>query len=192
MRILFTILTCLLILTNTGIAGNIKGRIKVSDEALENVVVSLEPVNKMVFSKTQKTAVMDQINLNFEPHVLPVFVGTKVVFPNSDKIRHSVFSNSNSKKFDFGTYSPGTEKAIICDQPGVIPLLCYIHHDMSAYIVVLNTPYFALTNEKGDYLIEDIPSGQYRLTFWHEDIKIKTELITIPAHGVLTKNITQS
>ncbi len=172
-------------------AGGIKGKVKVSDEYLNNVVVYLQPVEKSSFPPPTKAAVMDQINLNFEPHVLPVLVGTKVVFPNSDKIRHSVFSNSKPKKFDFGTYSPGTEKSIMCDQPGVIPILCYIHHDMSAYIVVLTTPYFGVSNDDGEYHIDNVPAAKYRLTFWHEDVQIKSEDVSIPAKGTVTRNITQ-
>lgn len=177
-------------LQQTALAGELKGKIKMDGEPLTNVVVSLEPAEKIVLPVPDKTAVMDQVALTFVPHVLPVLIGTKVVFPNSDKIRHSVFSNSQTKKFDFGTYAPGTEKFIICDQPGVISLLCYIHHDMSAHIVVLNTPYFTVSDQTGDYKIQNIPAGNYTLVFWHEEVQIKSEKISIPAKGTMTKNIT--
>ena len=170
-------------------AGNIKGKIKIKEEGLNNVIVYLEPIEKINFAPPKEAAIMDQKNMVFVPHVLPVLIGTKVVFPNSDQMRHSVFSTSKIKKFDFGTYPPGTEKSIICDQAGVIPLLCYIHHDMSAYIVVLETPYFTLTNESGEYNINDVPAGKYHLTFWHEETQIKSQEITIPAHGTINKNV---
>jgi len=171
-------------------AGNLKGKIKTKEEGLNNVVVYLVPIEKTNVTSPKTAAVMDQKNLNFVPHVLPVLIGTKVVFPNSDQIRHSVFSIGKVKKFDFGTYPPGSEKSIICDQIGIIPVLCYIHHDMSSYIVVLETPYFALTNEAGEYLINNVPSGKYRLTFWHEETKIRGQEIIIPEHGTITKNVT--
>lgn len=174
---------------STVFAGNLKGTIKVDGEKAADIVVYLLPVIRVEFTAPEKPAVMDQINLNFEPHVLPVQLGTKVIFPNSDKIRHSVFSNSKTGKFDFGTYSPGSEKSIICEKAGVLPLLCYIHHDMSAYIVVVETPYFAKTDDDGEYLIKDIPSGKYKMVFWHEEYIIKQEELTIPEKGTVVKNI---
>ncbi|MBA4407029.1 hypothetical protein C0389_07135 [bacterium] len=187
---IISVLLLFFTLTNYCIAGNLKGKIKIKEDGLSNVVVYLEPIEKMNFTPPKESAVMDQKNLNFVPHVLPVLIGTKVVFPNSDQIRHSVFSTGKVKKFDFGTYPPGTEKSIICDQAGIASVLCYIHHDMSAYIVVLETPYFALTNEAGEYIINDVPSGKYRLTFWHEETQIRSQEIIIPEHGTINRNVT--
>lgn len=188
-RIFLFVLLITLFTANICFSGNIKGKIKVDESTLNDVVVSLEPIEKNKFPISNAVAIMDQKNLNFVPHVLAVQVGTKVLFPNSDKIRHSVFSISKLKKFDFGTYPPGAEKSIICDQPGVIPILCYIHHNMSAYIVVLATPYFAVTNDAGDYSINNIPAGRYKISFWHEELEIKSREITIPAEGTIIKNI---
>lgn len=185
------VITMILLFTagiNFSYAGGLKGKIKIAEDGLSDVVVYLEPIVKTTYDQPKETAIMDQKNLNFVPHVLPVLVGTKVVFPNSDQMRHSVFSTSKVKKFDFGTYKPGTEKSIICDQAGIIPVLCYIHHDMSAYIIVLETPYFALTNEAGDYIINNVPSGKYRLSFWHEETMIKSQDIDI-TERVTVKNI---
>lgn len=183
------IITVFLFSFYNSFAGSLSGKIKLYEEALSNVVVYLIPLEKNGFNPSKKTAVMDQINLNFVPHVLPVQIGTTVIFPNSDKIRHSVFSFSKIKEFDFGTYPPGTEKSIVCNKAGVIPILCYIHHDMSAYIVVLETPYFSLTNENGIYNIKDVPSGNYTLSFWSENIEIKSQKIFIPSKETITKNI---
>ena len=171
------------------IAGDLKGKISSVSGTLNNVVAYLEPAKKINFPPTSEPAVMDQVNLSFVPHILPVLIGTKVIFPNSDKIRHSVFSLNKTKKFDFGTYPPGTEKSIVCDQKGVISILCYIHHDMSAYIIVLETPYFSVSNEKGEFLISDVPSGNYKLSFWHEEKEIKGEDIFIPEKGIINKII---
>lgn len=185
-----SILILIILLKPVSFAGELKGKIKAGGNGLNNVIVYLEPKEETVFAPPKEAAVMDQINLTFVPHVLPVLVGTKVIFPNSDKIRHSVFSISKIKKFDFGTFPPGSEKSIICEKIGVIPVLCYIHHDMSAYIVVLKTRYFSLTNDEGDYVISGIPSGNYKLSFWNEDYEIKSEEIFIPGDGTVTKNFT--
>lgn len=186
----FILLLMLGVLINTK-AGDIRGKIKSYDEPLENVVVSLVPIVKTALPVPRTTAVMDQVNLTFIPHVLPVVVGTKVRFPNSDKIRHSVFSNSRVKRFDFGTYAPGTEKFIVCEDPGIISIMCYIHHDMSAYIVVLETEYFGVSDEQGNYEIKNIPGGEYMLRFWHEDVEIAQQQVKIPAKGQIIKNISQ-
>ncbi|MDP3582310.1 MAG: hypothetical protein Q8S39_10285, partial [Ignavibacteria bacterium] len=119
------ILLVFILIINFCYAGNLKGKIKVNEEGLSNVVVYLEPVNKSSYAPPKEPAILDQKNLIFVPHILPVLLGTKVIFPNSDQTRHSVFSTGNVKKFDFGTYKPGTEKSIVCDKPGVIPVLCY-------------------------------------------------------------------
>ncbi len=182
----------LLTLSIHNFAGDLKGKIKSGSEGLNNIVIYLEPAKKITFLPPSEPAVMDQVNLSFVPHILPVVAGTKVIFPNSDKIRHSVFSLNKTKKFDFGTYPPGTEKSIVCDQPGVISILCYIHHDMSAYIVVLETPYFSITNEEGDYSVSDVPSGNYKISFWHEEAEIKSEEVFIPDKGLVTKNFLTS
>ena len=187
--ILILFLAAAAALFNFTFAGGIKGKIIIGNEALNNVVVYLEPGNKINFTPPDQPTVMDQINMNFVPHILPVLKGTEVIFPNSDKIRHSVFSSGKVKKFDFGTYPPGKEKSITCNEPGIISILCYIHHDMSAYIVVLETPYFSLTNNEGDYSINNVAPGNYKLSFWHEDIEITSENISIPEQKQVTKNI---
>ncbi|SRR5690606_5891738 len=169
--------------------GSVKGKILIDNEGLNNVVVYLEPDTKINFNPPKEPALIDQINLSFVPHVLPVMKGTKVLFPNSDKIRHSVFSTGDVKNFDLGTYPPGAEKSIICDTPGIIPVLCYIHHDMSAYIVVLETPYFSTSDDDGNFLIENIPAGKYKLSFWHEDTEIESENVEISENKSLIKNI---
>ena len=184
-----TVLTIAILFSKLINAGDIKGRISYEDELLEDAVIFLQPLDGTKFPASADTAIMDQINLRFVPHVLPVMLGTKVYFPNSDKIRHSVFSPSEINKFDFGTYAPGSEKSIICNMPGVISVLCYIHHDMSAFIVVLETPHFALSNDKGEYEIKDVPAGKYKLSFWHEGFEKESEEIVISPTGTVIKNI---
>lgn len=116
-------------------------------------------------------AVMDQVKLTFTPHVLPVVVGTKVAFPNSDEVRHNVFSPSPAKRFNLGTYPKGVAKHVVFDRPGVVELLCNVHADMSAYVVVTETPYVAMVARDGTYALKDVPSGTYTVSAWREELK---------------------
>lgn len=154
--------------------SDIKGTVKTNDGSLPDVVVYVEKIEGKTFTPPQQPAMMDQKDLTFVPHVLPVMIGTTVNFPNSDITRHSVFSPSPTKKFDFGTYSHGSVKSIIFDKPGKVSLLCHVHPEMSAFIFVVETPYFAITNANGNFIISNVPAGKYKLSVWHEWAKPKT------------------
>ncbi|MBI3077330.1 MAG: hypothetical protein HYY85_10185, partial [Deltaproteobacteria bacterium] len=117
-------------------------------------------------------------------HVLPVLVGTTVDFPNSDKVRHNVFTPSRlADRFNLGTYPTGVVKRVTFRRPGVIPLLCNVHAEMSAYIVVLETPYFAAIGPGGTFRISDVPGGRYELKTWHEALRPLTRAVEVPADG---------
>ncbi len=111
---------------------------------------------------------MDQKYLMFQPHVLPILAGTTVAFPNSDRIRHNVFSYTGPKMFNLGTYPAGMSRYITFEQPGVVPLLCNVHANMSGFILVLETPYFTTTDEKGRYHLEGLPAGEFSVRAWVE------------------------
>jgi len=174
------IITCFIISYSSFAAGSdIKGTVKTRDGALSDVVVYIEKIEGKTFPPPSQPALMDQKDLTFVPHVLPVMAGTTVNFPNSDITRHSVFSPSQAKKFDFGTYSQGSVKSIVFDKPGKVSLLCHVHPEMSAFIFVVETPYFALTNENGNYMISNVPAGKYKLSVWHEWAKPKTQQVIV-------------
>src|SRR5262249_29575176 len=97
----------------------------------------------------------------FQPRVLPVVVGTPVEFPNEDTIFHNVFSLSKTKPFDLGTYEPGHTASVSMDRTGLVKVYCNIHPDMSASIVVLANPWFALTDRGGRFVICNAPAGEY-------------------------------
>jgi hypothetical protein len=97
-----------------------------------------------------------------------VLRGTTVRFPNNDRVRHNVFSPSASKPFNFGIYPPGAVKEVTFDQTGVVSLLCNIHENMSAYVLILQNPYFARVASDGRFQINDIPDGTYTFTLWNE------------------------
>ncbi len=124
---------------------------------------------------------MDQKNLVFIPHVLPVVVGTTVDFANSDNVKHNVYSGSETKKFNLGTYGSGTVKTVTLDKQGDVGLACNVHTEMSAYVVILPNPYFAKTGNDGGFTIDNVPSGEYTLKTWHEKKRPTEQMVTIKA-----------
>ncbi len=133
------------------------------------VVVWLEPLGgATAVPVAARHAEMIQKNKTFSPHVLAITVGTTVDFPNYDPIFHNAFSNYDGQIFDIGLYPPGTSRAIAFRREGVVRVFCNIHPAMSAVIVVLRTPYFAVSNKMGSFEISDVPPGSYRLHVFHE------------------------
>jgi hypothetical protein len=123
---------------------------------------------------------MDQKNMTFDPHVLAVQVGTKIQFPNHDRVFHNVYSYRDGKKFDLGTYAAGTSETRVFDKPGLSRLSCNIHTHMSAYIWSVETPYFAVSRKSGDFEIADVPAGEYTYHRWKPGMrKPETGTVTI-------------
>ncbi|HSP00435.1 MAG TPA: methylamine utilization protein [Thioalkalivibrio sp.] len=135
-----------------------------SGEPLADVVAYLTPADEM---SAPMPEIMDQVNLSFEPHVLPVRLGTSVDFPNSDQVRHHVYSFSPAKRFELPLYSGLPSEPVVFDRPGEVVLGCNIHDRMLAYIYVVDSPYFAKSDEQGRVLIGALPAGEYRLDLWH-------------------------
>jgi plastocyanin len=119
-------------------------------------------------------AVLAQKNKTFEPHLLVVTRGSTVEFPNRDPWFHNVFSLFNGKRFDLGLYEAGTSRTVHFDREGVSFIFCNIHPEMSAVVVVLNSPYFASTNKQGDFIIPGVPAGRYMLHVWNESAQPAT------------------
>ena len=113
-----------------------------------------------------REAVLDQRNMNFFPHVLVVQVGTRVKFPNDDRVFHNVFSYHDGKRFDLGLYPVGAVKYVPFDQPGLSRIFCNIHPQMAAYVMVVDTPYFALSDGTGRFEIAGVPPGEYSSHAW--------------------------
>jgi len=109
-----------------------------------------------------------QKDLTFVPALLPVPAGTKVEFPNLDDTYHNIFSYSPAKRFDLGRYR-AEERPIptqIFDKPGLVTLRCDIHEHMRGLILVLNTPYFVMTDTDGHFRLSGLPAGRYTLKAW--------------------------
>jgi plastocyanin len=144
----------------------------------EGIVVYLDGEAK---SQPLTHAVVDQRDKMFLPHVSVVTRGTRVKFPNDDTVFHNVFAYFQAKKFDLGMYPRGATKEVTFDKPGLVVLLCNVHSDMSAYIMVVDTPYYAVTDKQGRFRIAGVPPGTYTLHAWHESGASLTQPITVKA-----------
>ena len=109
-----------------------------------------------------------QKDKRFAPHMLAVPVGTAIEFPNQDPFFHDVFSIYHGKPFDLGLYESGAVRKVRFTQPGVSYIFCNIHPDMSAVVIALSTPHFAVSARDGSFRIADVPPGRYRLAVWYE------------------------
>jgi plastocyanin len=107
-----------------------------------------------------------QRNLTFEPRVLAVRVGTTVEFPNEDRVFHNVFSFRNGKRFDLGLYPVGASRQVTFDRPGVSRIFCNIHPNMAAYVIAVDSPYYAVSNRSGTFEMRDVPAGRYTYFAW--------------------------
>ena len=164
----------------SGKAGTVKGTITIGGSPASGVVVSIEGLptehlKSQVSNLESERAVMDQRDGKFIPRVLPVRVGTRVNFPNNDDVWHNVFSTSDAKKFNLGLYPPGKTRNVTFDKPGVVRILCNVHPDMEAYLVVKEHPFFALSDPRGNYRLDAVPVGRYRLEIWHPELGTKVE-----------------
>ena len=155
----------------------LSARVKVIDndrnsESLhaENVVVWLVPIGAQPTTKfvPKQPLVLVQHNKSFEPHLLVVPVGAVVRFPNRDTFFHNVFSLFEGKRFDLGLYEAGTTRNVSFDRPGISYIFCNIHAEMSAIVIALDTPYYGISNRKGEIIIPQVPVGHYTLKVWSE------------------------
>jgi plastocyanin len=167
-------------LTTTAYGGTIHGKVSgVSGES----VVYVEAIAGKTFPAPMQQATMDQKGLMFVPHIMVVQQGTTVQFLNSDSVAHNVFwiSIGGNKKLghNLGTWPKGQKQAFKFDNPGAVPLLCNVHPEMSGYIIVSPTPYFAETDKSGEYKIENVPDGAYTVTAWHEGAKNKSNPVNV-------------
>jgi plastocyanin len=180
------------------LAGKIKGTVKVKGlRTPADIVVYLPKAPAVDVDLSKTKFVMDQQNLAFIPRVLPIPVGSTVLFPNNDKVDHNVFSMSRTKTFNLGSYEPGQSQTVVFDKPGIVELRCDVHAEMAAYILVMKNPYFAVTDRKGNFEIPDsgylqqvglegiadLPPGKYSIKTRHEKLKTLKKSIVVPDSG---------
>jgi plastocyanin len=139
------------------------GTARAGGRSLQNAVVWLEAAN--LPGGTGK-GVLDQRNLSFNPHVLVVRVGTTVDFPNNDTLLHNVFSFRDGKRFDLGMYPVGALRHVTFDKPGVSRIFCNIHPNMWAYVIAVDTPYFAVSDESGGFTMASVALRSYTYHAW--------------------------
>ncbi len=163
------------------LAGEIHGKVAckgVRDSA--GAVVYVEAVPGKTFPVPAEHARIDQVNLVFAPHVLPVLVGTTVDFLNSDAVLHNVFSpDACAEKFNLGTWPKGQTRSFTFKKECVATLLCKVHPEMEGFVVAVPTPYFAVTRADGSYTISGVPDGTYKVKVWHPKLKGAESSVTI-------------
>ena len=151
------------------------------------VVVSLVAPGLNVTPPRQPVEI-DQKQMQFLPHVMPVVTGTTVRFLNSDPVPHNVFSPEG--KYNLGTWPTGQGRDYKFDKPGVYTQLCRVHPEMEAFVVVLDTPYFAATDAAGRFEIKGVAAGKYKLVAWSEKLKSAQQEVTVESGKALTVDLT--
>jgi plastocyanin len=151
-----------------------------SGPAAEDTVIVFDPQGAAP-PASNETASIDQINKRFVPRVSVVRTGTAITFPNSDQIRHQVYSFSPAKLFTLKLYAGSPKVAVVFDKPGLVVLGCNIHDSMVAFVGVVDSPYFAKTSASGTAVL-NLPAGHYRLRVWHPDLAaaLPAKEITVP------------
>lgn len=169
-----------------------------------NVVIWLNPldpgaaVRPASQSDSSRPPRLVQKDKRFEPHVLVVPVGTAVEFPNHDPFFHNVFSLFEGKRFDLGLYEAGTTRLVHFDRAGISYIFCNIHPEMSATVIALKTPYYALSDAAGRVSIAGVPAGRYLMQVWAEgasadNLKALNREVTIsgPEHTLGLVRVTE-
>lgn len=167
-------------------AGDIKGKVKATGVKNNgNAVIYIDRIEGKKFEAPKESAHMDQKNLTFIPHVLPILAGTTVEYLNSDDVMHNVFSPDQCvEKFNLGTWPKGKSRSYTFEKPGCISvMLCNVHPEMEAYVLVVETPYFAVSAKDGSYVIKNVPAGKYELKIWHEKLKGSSVSVDVPGGG---------
>jgi len=156
------------------------------DDEWQNIVIYLKsaPSRSTPVDGHQNPQIV-QLGEMFIPHVLPIVKGSTVDFPNLDPIFHNVFSLSGTRSFDLGRYPKGDSRSVTFDQVGIVPVFCHLHSDMSAIIIVLDNPYFAVPDSTGRYQVDNIPAGSYTLVAWHERVgPVEQQVIVTSGHAL--------
>ena len=174
-------LAALLCATAAATAANVN--VVVTDAAgapLADAVVMLEPTGAHLPVKPMQGAQIAQHDLQFDPQVSVVTVGTPVLFPNQDTVRHHVYSFSPAKTFQIKLYAGVPHTPIVFDKPGIAVLGCNIHDSMIAWVVVTDTPLWARSAAGGRARVADVPPGSYEMHVWHSSLAETTPPQLVP------------
>ncbi|HEX9162305.1 MAG TPA: carboxypeptidase regulatory-like domain-containing protein [Thermoanaerobaculia bacterium] len=162
-------------------AGDIHGKVVAHGvRNSEDAVVYVDKIAGKTFPAPAEHAKIDQKSMRFNPRVLPVLEGTTVDFLNSDAVLHNVFSpDSCADRFNLGTWPQGQIKSFTFKKECFASLLCKVHPEMEGFVVVLPTPYFAVTAADGSFHIKDLPDGNYTVKVWHPKLKMALKSIVV-------------
>jgi len=161
---------------------NVQGHLLVAGKPAAGAVIWLEAPG---VPRPPQRVVLDQRNLAFSPTVLAIPTGSTVQFPNNDTVLHNVFSFRDGKKFDLGLYPVGQVRDVKFDRAGVSRLFCNIHPAMAAYIVVVDSPFYAISNRQGEFSLAGVPPGQYTYHAWRAGVPTMTGKTTIATNATL-------
>jgi len=151
---------------------------------LRHVVVYLRNAQPQAVSPMR--VAIRQRDESFAPRVVAVTVGSEVEFPNDDPIYHNVFSLSRAKNFNLGRYARGDTRRVRFDKPGIVKVFCEIHSHMSATVMVLDHPWFAVPDEQGRFELPAVPAGSREITAWHERLGDTTLRVRIESGQAAT------
>jgi len=183
-RVLIAPFVCLLAAVVSAPQGDLEGTVTFGGKTIADAIVWLD-VTKPARASGQAEVVLDQKNLAFSPRVLAVQVGTVVKFPNGDRVFHNVFSFHDGQKFDLGIYPVGAVKRVPFDTPGLSRIFCNIHPQMTAYVMAVETPYFAVTDAAGHFVIHGVPAGSYRYHAWRAGGVLLEDSVTVGSGSAL-------
>lgn len=170
-------------------AEDLRGRLQLLEKGgkrpakgseVRQAVVFFEPAGGAVPRPAAAPFVMSTRDKQFVPRVLTIPRGSRVRFPNEDVILHNVFSVSGRNSFDMGLYKKGAGKEHRFDEAGLVRVFCNVHHSMVGYVWVLDTPFVAVPDANGEFVLTGIPKGPGRLTVWHEQAEPRTVDVQVP------------
>ena len=184
---LITAITTIRVFAEEKGLGTINGTVKAKKaKYLRDTIVYIENVTNS-FEPPQEHAVMDQKNMAFIPHILPLLKGTTVDFLNSDMVQHNVYSpDAVADNVNLGTWLKGEVRPFTFNKLGVASMRCNVHVDMLAYVLVLQNPYFAKVNNDGSFSITNIPEGKYTVKLWNERYKAGDRQVEVKANATST------
>lgn len=182
------------LLASVASAGSITGQVTAKKKKyLPHAVVYIDSV-KGDFEPQKEHPVIDQKNMVFIPHVLPVLAGTTVDFLNSDEVAHNVFTpDKTAEKFNLGTWPMGEIRSYTfekrCDKVCDAVMLCNVHPEMEAFVIIMQNPYFSTTDKEGNFTIENVPAGEYTVSVWHPKRKAESTVVVVPDSGSVSMEI---
>ncbi len=157
--------------------GELAGRLLAAGRPVADAVIWLDAPGAP--RAREGRFVVRQRNMEFVPKVLAVPVGSTVELPNDDRIFHNVFSFANGKPFDLGLYPTGASKRITVDRPAINRLYCNIHPHMAAYIIAVDSPYYATTDKTGAFAMREVPAGRYTYHAWRSGAEMLSATVTV-------------